>query len=85
MSLPTTGTIRARVLGETPSFDGETWTGGSPFLLGLLNKATPDFLRTHVTVDIAAERILSSIADEWEILEARLDEWHDELPADHED
>jgi hypothetical protein len=85
MSLPSSGKLQARILGDSVEFDGKTWTGDDPFTVELLNAQTPSHTGHHITIEIAGPRILADVASEWEILSVEHDAWDESLPADYED
>lgn len=85
MSLPSTGKLQARILGDLVEFDGEMWTGVDPFTVELLNAQTPCHTGHHVTIDLAGPRILADVSSDWEVLSVEPDEWGELLPKDYED
>lgn len=85
MSLPSTGNLKAEILGESVEFNGVEWSGSDPFTIELLNAQTPSFTGHHLTLDIAGARILAAVSPDWELLTVDLDSWQEDLPADYED
>lgn len=86
MSLPTTGTVTARIGSDHLSFDGSEWSGSDAFLVEMLNASTSQFTGTHIPADTAARRILAAVAgSNFEIISSEIDpDWPD-IPDDSED
>lgn len=85
MSLPFTGKLKARILGDLVEFDGETWTGADPFTVELLNAQTPSHTGHHITIDLAGPRVLADVSSDFEVLSVDPDEWAELLPKGYED
>ena len=85
MSLPTHGQLTARAPGLELSFDGQTWTGsgrGFQFVKPDLDAETRRHTGQHITLNLAAQRILEAVfPGQWTIESYDTAVWKTKLPT----